>query len=183
MLKVWSMENDVDNFDYLGLKNVDDWEIINDFYEFNGKSIARTWNPIDVVVDVENKIGDSLYLFPGGPVFSERAVEVLWEFLEDKAEILPIKFTKGNYFIINTTNVLQAVDIERSNVIRFQSSGRIMMFESIEFIKEKVVNQSIFKIIELPKSLVFVSDLFKEKVMKNNLSGFKFTEVWKFEQD
>lgn len=177
-MKIWRLENDLDNYDYLVLENESDWEMINDTYEFNGKRISGIWNPIEVVAYVDTKIGDSLYLFPGGPIFSERAVEVLKEFLEDRAEILPIKYNKGSFYVINITNVIQAVDIDKSKVVRFPSSGRIMKFESIAFFKEKLDNQPIFKISELPRTQVFVSDSFRESVINNNLTGFKFTEVW-----
>lgn len=46
---------------------------------------------------------------------------------------------------------------------------------------EELLNNNIFKIIDEPTRRVFVSDIFKETVEKNNLSGFKFKLVWESE--
>ena len=53
-----------------------------------------------------------------------------------------------------------------------------MRFIKYEFIKERVSGNPIFKIIDEPLKRPFVSDVFRQRVIDNNLKGFKFELVW-----
>ncbi|KYN78011.1 hypothetical protein A0J52_01630 [Clostridium sporogenes] len=110
-------------------------------------------------------------------VFSSNAVKVLKKYLENNAEILPISYDKGEYFIINVTNVKDCIDNEKAEVKRFKSSGKIMRFIKYAFEFEVIKNEHIFKIPEL-KGRVFVSEEFRQRVMDKDLKGFKFELVW-----
>jgi hypothetical protein len=55
---------------------------------------------------------------------------------------------------------------------------RIMYFEKYVFIPEKIRGFHAFKIIDAPKSHIFIDDIFVEAVEKNKITGFNFDLVW-----
>ena len=60
----------------------------------------------------------------------------------------------------------------------FPNSDRIMIFQSYAFIEERLRGTDIFKIKDEPRRSAFVTDNFKNCVLENELSGFKFQLVW-----
>lgn len=56
-----------------------------------------------------------------------------------------------------------------------------MVFEKYAFIKEKVIDQDLFKVREETVKRPFVSDAFRETVINSGLTGFSFELVWKCE--
>ena len=115
------------------------------------------------------------------PVFSERAVLVLKKYIDNNAEILTARYNEKNYYIINVTNVLNCINFEESEYKTFPDGKRIMVFEKYAFIKEKVIDQDLFKVREETVKRPFVSDAFRESVINNRLTGFSFELVWECE--
>ena len=56
-----------------------------------------------------------------------------------------------------------------------------MVFEKYAFIKEKVIDQDLFKVREETVKRPFVSDALRESVINNGLTGFSFELVWECE--
>ncbi|MGH9962797.1 MAG: imm11 family protein [Pyrinomonadaceae bacterium] len=111
------------------------------------------------------------------PVFSERAVALLQPVLIENGELLPLSCNEGSYFAYNVTTVLDALDVEKSSVIRFTDGG-IIDITRHEFFPTKVTSL-IFKIPQMPRMDVFVTDEFQEAVSRHDLKGFDFKLVWK----
>ncbi|WP_251862281.1 DUF1629 domain-containing protein [Clostridium sp. Marseille-Q2269] len=155
-MKVWKMNSDANKYDNFTLYNESDWDKLMS-YGFDGKSIKDTWIPFSVEeIEIIRK-GDKPSFSGSLPVFSRKAVEVLKKYLDNNAEVLPLSYDKGNYFIINVINVKDCIDIEKSEVKRFKCSGEIMRFIKYAFKPEAINNEHIFKIPEL-KGHVFVWD-------------------------
>jgi len=174
-MKIWQLDFDVENYE--GFQIIDeDWSVVE---QFDGRSLANTWNPIELkLIEEEPRLRSDAPYFVGVPVFSARAVELLEPLIHDCAEILPMKFAREDYFIINVTAILDCINMEQAEVVRFRS-GRIMKFNKYAFIPEAIAGRNIFKLIEMPKQTIFVSDTFREKVLgAGELTGFKFNEVW-----
>lgn len=110
------------------------------------------------------------------PVFNARAADLLRPLLIDNGELLPLLCDEGSYFAYNVTTVLDALDLEKSSIIRF-ASGRIMDITRHEFLQAKVTH-SIFKIPQVPWMEVFVTDEFRDAVSQHRLTGFTFKLVW-----
>jgi len=53
-----------------------------------------------------------------------------------------------------------------------------MYFEKYVFLKEKIEGYNVFKIIDSPKSAIFVNEIFVDSVEKQGITGFKFDLVW-----
>lgn len=145
---------------------------------FDGTKRSDTWVPIDVQVIEDRRKSDTPGLSSGVPVLSPRAIEVLKDLMGDKVEILPLRCRKGEYYAINVLDVLDCIDYEKAEFERFESSGRIMLFNKYAFNPDCVNGKHIFKIVDEPVRRPFVSDEFRNRVLDNELVGFKFDLVW-----
>ena len=78
---------------------------------------------------------------------------------------------------INVTNVGDYIDYEHTKAKLFKSSGRIMSFLALAFQQDAIKNTNIFRLPVGPKKY-YVSDSFRNAVLNNDLSGFRFDLVW-----
>ena len=178
-MKIWLLETDANNYDCFVLSNEKDADIILD--NFNGKKMADRWVPIEVELFEEKRRSDTP-TFSGAPVFSRRAVDILNDLMQEKVEILTLKYIRESYYAINVINVLDCIDYETAQCIRFPTSNRVYGFTKYAFKPQLLKGEHIFKIVEYPKSEVFVSDEFRARILNSDLVGFKFEEVWDSEK-
>lgn len=150
------------------------------YRRFDGGPLRAEWKPLEIMaVDTDDELallGDHA-LLGTIPVLSERAVDALADVLQANGELLPLIFRRKPYFALNVTTVTDALDESRSKVHRF-SSGRVMAIDEFAFRPERVRALTIFKIPELPRGFVFVTDTFVDRVRTAGLQGFDFHEVW-----
>lgn len=148
---------------------------------FNGSRKSENWIPLFLVLDQpesEHPLND----FPGFQytsfiIFSSKATGILMPLIQKDAELLPLKFRNDEYYGINVTSVLSCIDYDKSIYKCFKSSGRIMKFYSVAFLKNGVKGHHIFRLTEGPR-IYYVSDDFKNMVEKNGLTGFAFKLIW-----
>jgi hypothetical protein len=161
--------------------SVSNFQLIEAFK--GGGPIADSWVPRAVHLFVyegeeAKPLGDFPSLFGGvPPVFSKRAIEILNPLIADSTEILPLMGLEGEFSVVNVIDVVDCLDHQRSEYIRFESSGRIMHIEHYVFKKDYLKNKHIFRIPEEVVSAVFVSDAFKTLVEQNRLEGLIFKKV------
>ncbi len=173
-MKIWHLGADVNNFDNLIPIKEEDWNLLR----FDGIRLSNIWKSIPVRVIEDRKKSDTPGLSAGIPVFSSRSIEVLNDLMADSVEILPLRCRKGDYYAINVLNVLDCIDYESSEFKKFENSGRIMRFIKYSFKPNYVNGKHIFKIVDEPVRRPFVSDEFRNRVLDNELVGFKFDLVW-----
>ena len=160
-----------------------DWDI---FDRFNGKPLRCKWRPVSVKVlrdDEQNKdlpVSDFPSFLSHVPCFSRKAIEALTQLLLPNGEILPLVCDEGEYFAYNVTTVLNCLDEEKSEAVRFDEGG-ILDIVKHEFEFSKVIHAVIFKIPQIPLMDVFVTNEFVSKVKESGLQGFEFREVWNSE--
>ncbi|MCG3797071.1 imm11 family protein [Bacillus toyonensis] len=118
----------------------------------------------------------------GTPMVSEKAKQFLESMLGNNVEFLPLihNVTGEVYYIINVLNAIDAIDYEKA-ILKKLRSGLVIDFKKYAFLPNMVKNQTIFKvylneILHIPS--VFVSDEFRNAVLKSDLKGFEFVEVW-----
>lgn len=176
-MKIWKLSSDVDNYDWVEPIPYPDLDYIQ---SFDGRKKAERWkiSKFQRVYPEESlTLGDNPNCFV--PVFSKKAVDVLIPLIKDDSELLPIDFNEGTFFIINVITVLNVINYDKSDFIRFESSGRIMMFNKYVFNKsDELLGHHIFKIKDEAINYPFVSDKFKSFVERNGLEGFIFELVW-----
>lgn len=179
-MKIWHLDFEVDEYD--SLETVKEFDL-DERQSYDGRSKLEGWKPIAVKKmagrELSNVPGYSSYI----PVFDRAAMEIVEDLIKENCEVLPLICADGEFYIINVTTVLDAIDYSKSKFKRFSTSNRIMRFIKYEFIKEKVEGQHIFKIIDEPLRRPFVSDEFRQRVLESNLKGFKFELVWDSEAE
>nr|WP_263324590.1 DUF1629 domain-containing protein [Neobacillus sp. Marseille-Q6967] len=184
-MKIWQLLNQYEGFEILQC-TTDQGQLL--FREhFRGVPMESIWEPPTFSTYQKGKESD----FPSGfvtvPVFSEKAVNALREWLDLKGELLPLENDRDQkYYAFNVLNVLDCIEEEKVEVKRFKN-GRIMKYTKYAFRQDVVAGQGIFKMVnhETKKIIsrdVFVTDEFREKVLDSGLNGFDFIEVWNSEE-
>lgn len=170
---VYIITPDSDTFDSLIPADSNNWEL---FDKFQGDRLADSWKPVSVKIIEAKKAADFPSLANHVPVFSVRAWNLLKPLIGDVVEALPLKCTKREYYAINVLNLLDILDQSRSE-ITWLPSGGIMFIDKYVFKKGCILDQPIFKLKEIPLKKPFVSNEFKNLVIKQNLEGLIFEKI------
>lgn len=111
---------------------------------------------------------------------SQKAVDALKEYLSNKVELLPIETDLGKCYAINVVNFVDCLNKKKS-VFTATKTGAIASYTLLEFDEEKIGNNAIFKIPELPY-LTFITDDIQSVCEEEYLKGLEFDEklnlVW-----
>lgn len=155
---------------------------------FDGTPLKGRWRPLKMeVVDPDDGCEDSDFprWFGGVLVFSMRALALMADCLDEKeVEILPIRTMPNrhgfdyDYSVVNVTNVVDCLDQQRSRIVRYRSSGRIMRIERYSFDTEALEGVRIFKIPEQSTTAVFVTSTFVQSYRSFDLEGLAFELVY-----
>ncbi len=179
-MQIYELSSDFNRYESFVLSDERDAGAMID--GFRGETMVDVWKPVSIELSAEDNShempsSDFPLLHAVVPVFSRRAVEALRDLLEPNGELLPLASGEGEYFAFNITRIVDALDEANSKVKRF-SSGRVMIVEQHEFLIERVVGLTVFKIPQLARSHEFVTDAFVERVNQRRLTGFDFVPVW-----
>ncbi|HEX6189111.1 MAG TPA: DUF1629 domain-containing protein [Pyrinomonadaceae bacterium] len=185
-MNVYSLDSDCDHYESLTLvEEANDWETM---YQFNATPIGSAWRPLRVesLTDDDDSApllpGDFPLLFPGAPVLSRRAVEVLQPILEGNGELLQLDCDVGEYFIFNITKVVDALNEKDSEIVKFLGSQKVMTIKSFSFVSQRLKGVGIFKLPQLRLGRSFVTDRFAQAVEKGGLVGFSLEWLWSSDQ-
>jgi hypothetical protein len=108
-------------------------------------------------------------------VLRPAAVAVLGPLLEKHGELLPLSCQDADLWLFNTTTVVDALDEDRSELVAFDD-GTILAVERYEFRPEAVA--PVFKVPQLLRGPLFVSDEFASLLRESGLTGLELTEQW-----
>lgn len=179
-MNVWLIRSDVNRYGSFSFKDqANDDKFFS--YSFNGTSLSNEWNSIEVTVtkmkgrELGHILGIVIEL-----AFSGRVIDEINDLIKGKVELLPLSCNEieERFFILNVVNVLDCIDYENADVVKFPGLDIVSGFNKYAFHKEIVENETIFKIKELPKSYLFVTDIFKNKIEKAGFTGLLFEKVW-----
>lgn len=174
-MKIWLLDCDVDNYDNLTWENDIN---IDDVQTYDGRQKFANWNPVKVKRMYDKEFSNSPGLSSHIPVFDKIAVETVKDLLSRNAEILPLDCNDGEFYAINVTKVLDCIDYEKAEYKTYRDGKRIMRFTKYAFDISKVSSEHLFKIVDEPLRRPFVSDEFRDRILSNNLTGFKFELAW-----
>ncbi len=150
-------------------------------YMFEGKKIENrefvTIYPSNHETEINKPIGDVFSVEVSSFCLNEKAYQVLKPYLEKYCQIFEILSQDEKIYVVNVTNMINCLDYDKSEIKRFQSSGRVMRVIKYAFKTDKLENEIIFKLPEFPKSIPYVTEKFKKIVEKNDIKGFKFKEL------
>lgn len=112
----------------------------------------------------------------GVPALSSRAVNSLRHLLDGYCELLPIDTGDEFVYLVNITNVIEALDPDRSDLF-FNTADWADSYNKLVFIPEKLADSPIFKMRECPGETC-VSAEFVETAMRAGLRGIAFWRLW-----
>lgn len=162
------------NFAFVDCEN-DKW-----FRLFDGRSHVEHWTAVGITAadepDDTAELGD-FALLGTIPVLSARALRALSSLLEKRAELLPLRYPRREYSALNVLRTIDALDEDSSELERFDS-GRVMAVNRFSFKAERLQDEIIFRIPQLQRGHVFVTDRFVDSVRQHELMGFSFKQVW-----
>lgn len=184
---IYSVSADFDNFDsclidYEACAKVHPGKHYEFLIQLDGTPQKDTWWPRKMVRDNDLPLGDYISKLSSDVMIMQRKAIKQLASIMGNIEILPLDCDFGDYWAINILDVLDCIDYEKSEFVRFPATTgpnpRIMKFLQFAFLPEKIQGHHVFKIVDQPKSHIFVDDVFVEEVRKNSITGFEFIPVW-----
>lgn len=121
-------------------------------------------------------IGDFAYLTAGALVARRQVVEKFPSALRSEIQLIPVAISGGKdeYYVLNVTNVIDALDEEGSEIKYFPSSRRVYRVTRYVF-RESLLNDAcLFKVPQLVRTDIYATPRFREFVEKEKLSGLLF---------
>ena len=150
-------------------------------WSLDGTSRQATWRPVPVARLTADEQGnpraEADLPWLGGHVLVLRpsAVAALGPLLERHGELLPLDCPDAELWLFNTMTVVDALDEDHSELVRFDD-GAILAVERYAFHAEAVA--PVFKVPQLLRGPLFVSDEFAMALADAGLTGLELTEVW-----
>jgi hypothetical protein len=114
------------------------------------------------------------------PVFSDRAKQLLAPKLQGLGQWIELASENDpTYWLFYITNVVDALDVEKSKVVYFPSTpGKVMAIDRYVFKPEAVRDQMLFTLPQRPGTNRCVTDRFVEIAKANGLTGVEFKLLW-----
>lgn len=184
-MRIWTLDNTIEKYDMIQVKEFDHY--YNNYFDlgFKGKSMVHDWPMVEMKTIQQGKKSDAPYCSPKIPVFTQKVIEVLNDLLDNCAEYLPLIHSdytgQDQLYAVNVLDLRDCIDHDKSQRKIF-STGKMGGFIKYAFKPDVVQDAHMFKINDLP-FIEFYSDEFREKALRNNLRGFRFTEVWNSEKN
>jgi len=136
--KAFHLVDDDDNFDLQ----------VEGYFDFMGQPKANDWNGARVYLDAtfdkaELLVADITNFNVSALAYSEKAISILQDVLEESGELLPFECDGKKWWIHNITNVLDALDKEETTM-ELMDSGRFMIGKTV-LDENKLTDVSVFK--------------------------------------
>ena len=174
-MKIWKVWSEADDYEKLSSAK-------KSFYQesqtFNGQSKLNGWSPLALKPSYGNRPYGDWSTLLSLPLVTPRVIEATKDLIENQVEVLPTICSDCELYILNITNIVDAVDYTKSVVKYFPNSTKVLRFIKLAFVEEKVRNNHIFNLVEKKLSVPYVSDEFRQRIIDNELTGFKFELVW-----
>ena len=154
------------------------------FEDLDGTPWSADWTPVEMEI---YKVGDRrrrlrhadfLNLLGWALVLRDRAIDLAGPIVAPFGEILPLTCADVNVSLFNPLEILDALDESRSQIVRFPSSGRIMVIEKYVFRPEVIPERGIFRSPQEPTRPFFYSEPVADDLMNLGLTGLELRPVW-----
>ncbi|MCM3133647.1 hypothetical protein M3629_12690 [Paenibacillus polysaccharolyticus] len=145
--------------------------------DFKGMPMLHRWESGLVLTRKKGRTKDIAH-FDGLTVgFGSKTVQIVEPLLRGLVEFLPVQNNDAELCLVNTINVINALDLEKSDYSTFE--GRLTYINEYAFKTDiNYSNHPIFKISQDPGSFSLVTDEFRNLILSSKLKGFEFVELW-----
>lgn len=156
-----------------------------DLLRFDGQVKVNSWRPVRMKRLKVTEQGQPLESsdFPacsGGDmlVLSRAARERIGGQLERHGELLPLVCDDGDFWVLNVTRLVDALDESNSQLLRASDTGAILMVRKYAFHAPALAQAELFKLPQMVRGLIYVTDPFIDLVRASGLRGIEFVQVW-----
>ena len=167
----------VKDFECVSLCDTKQYEILS---SLDGTPCLSVWRPLKAerVKDDETQEGRASD-FPWmacNLVMRQKAVDALRDILKKSGEILPLATDDGVELYLLNVHGVDALDEEKSSIVRYEKSGKIMLITKAVFFDNALEGVDIFR---LPHKggQIYVSEVFVERVRTAGLVGIDFIDM------
>lgn len=178
-MKVYRLRPDIENYQYFVTEDDDDLDILLDNPCQKKKDI---WQPIKMFIYRPHlKKGDFFGAYPGCPILSPNATEILRGDLELAGEMLPLPYKDEVFTFYNITNCYSCLDHEKTSKLPENSQSRHI--KKYIFHPDRFGRTMFFKTPEThDKVLLLESDWTGENIPQffeeSGLKGYILEELW-----
>lgn len=111
-------------------------------------------------------------------IVSLRTLDVLEQYINDKARILPLQHPRDKIFAMHVYNRNNCLNYEKAQLQLYEGKDLIKEILEFSFHEASLMKETIFKLPRYVPNQVFVTDLFRQVVLDYKLTGFEFEEIW-----
>ncbi|MBQ7944241.1 MAG: hypothetical protein IJ326_09300 [Lachnospiraceae bacterium] len=187
-MKIWKLKSELGEYESFQLLSQDK-DFLKDFKDkiLSGQLQKGKLENLELELVEGEKYSDlpKLWSCSGILMFSERAKECLDDLLGNSVEYVEARTDNKTFYIVNILEILDAINYEEA-VLRRLDTGLVVGFDKYSFLKEKIQNLHMFKVLlngKIYSTEIYVTEELKEKVEMEQLIGFKFELVWDSEQE
>jgi hypothetical protein len=154
------------------------------FRKFDGTPRRNVWTPIRVRLLHEDEDkhplaeSDIPWLGAYAPVLRSHALEAVGNLLAEFGELLPLSSVEAELHVFNALRVVDALDLQRSDVDFFPNSNRIMRIARYAFVGDLVRQSAVFKVPQLLSHSVYLSGEAVRAIQAAHLKGVGFRLLW-----
>lgn len=180
-MNIWTVRSDVKNYASALVVEEDDvnaTSFIPNWPDFEGQRQIGNWKRFKATVKQNKPIANFTDIDPGILVCDSYALLKVRDLLKDEVEILPIEIDSLDMKILNVINVVDCLDEESSVIEYYPNSKDIRQIKQYSFNLDLLDDVLLFKIPQFSRTEVFCTDLFKELVTRNSLTGLLFEVVY-----
>jgi len=145
-------------------------------FKANGQPKANLWSDtieLEFNDDSFNRgkaIPDIGYIGPGSVVLSEKAAEILGDFLKKFGELLPVKYKESTHYFYNVTTFVECG--------AFQKIDPLDAMEPPTLLADRVPKEpTVFKIQANKGQILVAGDYLKDQIKAHKLTGGLFNVV------
>lgn len=187
LMILYDVKVDVNNF--LRFLPSEEAVWVTDALQFDGRPKGSSWRCPDLYIyNPLKKAGDFSAIASGAFICNDKALSSLRYFFEASSEILSIKHQGQSLYVINIIDVVNCLNDEKTVWVYGDQTKAKIRIKKHEFFSNRFSESTIFKIPETAKTQILTVenmkdeiDEFKARYRINQLSGLKFTELWRDE--
>lgn len=147
------------------------------------ESVAAEWSPVEMKLLREDegrlfRPADFPWSGAHALVLRKSAADVVGPLVEGQAELLPLSCSGPDLWLLHVTEMRDALDEGRSDIVRFPSSGRVMAIRGYAFERNALQGARCFKVPQMPTGSIFLSGEVVDAVAAAGLTGFAAEMVW-----
>lgn len=145
---------------------------------FDGRSLLNEWKGLPYRITSDGEAYNFLGYIPGSFLCDDKAKAVIAPYLAGKVEFLPFDIGINKpYYLVNVTNVIDALDMEQSEVVYFPHNGKFMNIRKYVFHHHKLEHEMLFKLPVNAINQILCTEQFKSLIEEAGLVGLKFFRV------